>query len=111
MPEEITSPENPTEEITDLLALTNKIFNANLAQQNALRHQQAVAQIELVALAKCVQVLLDADVNEPQAIEGLSARIVEMFDQLHTKTEERLSASQKQMNELLDEIRTHAVNA
>ncbi len=108
MPEEIKSQENPAEDIVDLLTLTNKIFNANLAQQNALRHQQMIAQIELVALAKCVQVLLDADTSEPQAIESLSARIVDIFDQLQSKADERLAASQKQMNELLDEIRTSA---
>ncbi|HYP26389.1 MAG TPA: hypothetical protein VE262_06715 [Blastocatellia bacterium] len=91
------------------LALANKIFSASLAQQNMIINQQAVFQIELAALAKCIQVLLAFNASEPEAIEQLTARMLEMFNQLHAKVEERLVASQKQMNELMDEMRAHAM--
>jgi hypothetical protein len=90
------------------LALADQIFNANLAQQNALMNQQVIFQIELAALAKCVQVLLASDLKEPGAVEQLTARILEMFEQFHSKAEERLAAGQNQMNELLNRIRPQA---
>ena len=90
------------------LALADQIFNVNLAQQNALMNQQMIFQIELAALAKCVQVLLASDLKEPRAVEQLTARVLEMFEQFHSKAEERLAASQSQMNELLNRIRAQA---
>jgi hypothetical protein len=91
------------------LALANQIFNANLAQQKAILNQQVIFQIELAALAKCIQVLLAANLSEPQAIEQLTARILEMFDQFHSKVEERLVASQNQMNDLMVKMRAHTM--
>jgi hypothetical protein len=91
------------------LALANEIFNMNLAQQSAIVNQQMMFQLELAALAKCIQVLLTANVSEPHAIENLTARILEMFDQFHSKTEERLVASQTKMNELMKEMRAHVM--
>lgn len=87
------------------LALANQIFNINLAQQNALANQQMVFQIELAALAKCVQVILDSELSEPQAVEKLTARMLEMFDQFHSKAEERLADSRNRMDELLNQLR------
>lgn len=91
------------------LALANQIFNTNLDQQKAIINQQMLFQLELAALAKCIQVLLAADVSEPQAIEQLTARILEMFDQFHSKAEERLVASQNQMNDIMDKMRAQAM--
>ena len=90
------------------LALANQIFSVNMAQQNAITNQQIIFQIEIAALAKCIQVLLAANVSEPQAIEQLAARMLEMFDQFHTKAEERLLANQNRINELMNEIRAGA---
>jgi len=87
------------------LALADQIFNANLAQQNAIVNQQVIFQIELAALAKCVQVLLASDLSEPQAVEQLTERMLKMFDQFHSKAEGRLAASRNQMNDLLDKMR------
>jgi hypothetical protein len=91
------------------LALANQIFSASLAQQNAIINQQVVFQVELAALAKCLQVLLAVNISEPQAIENITTRILEMFDQFHSKVEERLSASQNQISQLMNEMRAHAV--
>lgn len=87
------------------LALGNQIFSVHLAQQNALANQQIIFQIELAALAKCLQVLLAADIKEPQAIEQLTARILEMFKEFHAKAEEQLLAHQNRLSELTNEIR------
>ncbi len=95
-----------TENIASLITLTNKIFHANLAQQNTIAHQQAIAQIELVALAKCTQALLNADTSDTKIIEQMSARILEMFEQIQAKSDERLAANQKRMDELLEKIGT-----
>ena len=106
MSEEISSQQYSTENVANLIVLTNKIFHANLAQQNAIAHQQAIAQIELVALAKCTQALLDADTSDPKAIEQMSARIIEMFEHIQAKSDERLVANQKRMDELFEKIGT-----
>ncbi len=91
------------------LALANKIFTANLAQQNAIVNQQVIFQVEFAALAKCLQVLLDINPTEPEAIERVTSRILEMFEQFNSKVEERFVAAQKQLNDLLDEIRAQAM--
>jgi guanylate kinase len=90
------------------LARADQIFNANLAQQNAIVNQQVIFQIELAALAKCVQVLLASNLSEPQAVEQLTARMLDMFEQFNSKAEERLAASHKQMDDLLNKMRAHA---
>jgi hypothetical protein len=95
-------------EIFANLALADLIFNTNLAQQNAIVNQQVIFQIELAALAKCVQVLLASNLSEPQAVEQLTARMLDMFEQFNSKAEERLAASHKQMDDLLNKMRAHA---
>ncbi len=90
------------------LALADQIFNANLAQQNAIVNQQVIFQIELAALSKCIQVLLASNLSDPKAVEQLTSRMLEMFDQFHSKAEERLAASRKQMDDLLNKMRAHA---
>jgi hypothetical protein len=87
------------------LALADQIFNINLAQQNALVNQQVIFQIELAALAKCVQVLLASDLSGPHSVEQLTARMLEMFDRFHSKAEERLADSRNRMDELLNQMR------
>ena len=95
-----TSPQSIPQALANI-ALANQIFNVNLQQQNAIAHQQAMSQIEIVALGKCVQALLDADTSDIEAIEAMTARIIKMFDQLQAKSEERLAARQKQIDALL----------
>lgn len=90
------------------LALVTHTFNILLAQQKAVVSQQVIFQIELTAMGKCIQVLLAANGSEPQAIEQLAPRILEMFEQFHSKVEERLVASHNQMNDLMDKMRAHA---
>jgi hypothetical protein len=113
MPDETISPAASVsiEEQSDILAnlaLAQKIFNTSLAQQNVILNQQIIFQIELAALAKCIQVLLAAETTEPEAIEQLTTRMTEMFNQLHSKVEERITANEKQISELMDEIKAHA---
>jgi hypothetical protein len=42
------------------LALANQVFAANLRQQNALAHQQAVNHLRLAVAARCVSLILEA---------------------------------------------------
>jgi midasin (ATPase involved in ribosome maturation) len=90
------------------LALANQIFAANLAQQNAIVNQQVMFQVEFAALAKCLEALLAVNAGEADAIERVITRILEMFEQFNSKVEERLVAAQKQMSDLLDEMRAQA---
>jgi hypothetical protein len=55
------------------LALANQIANANLAQQYALANQQALFQVQLAMLAKCVEVISRIDPTSPAAHEQLRA--------------------------------------
>ena len=95
-----TSPQSVPEALANI-TLANQIFNVNLQQQDAIAHRQAISQIEIVALGKCVQALLEADISDIEAIEAMTARIIKMFEQLQAKSEERLAARQKQIDALL----------
>ena len=55
------------------LALANQIANANLAQQYSLTNQQALFQVQLALLAKCVEVISRIDPASPTAHEQLRA--------------------------------------
>ncbi|HYO14710.1 MAG TPA: hypothetical protein VE685_16060, partial [Thermoanaerobaculia bacterium] len=55
------------------LALANQIANANLAQQYALANQQALFQVQLALVAKCVEVIARIDPTGSAVHEQLRA--------------------------------------
>ncbi|MEO6047239.1 MAG: hypothetical protein ABIQ57_07175 [Candidatus Kapaibacterium sp.] len=63
------------------LDLANQIANANLAQQNAIQHQQAMFQLQLAAVGKCTEMILSIDASSPHAPEQIAAyeRLIELF--------------------------------
>lgn len=68
------------------LALANQIANANLAQQYALTNQQALFQVQLAVVAKCVEVISRIDPTGPIAHEQLRAvtdLVTELMGKLH----------------------------
>lgn len=65
------------------LDLATKVFNANLEQQNALAHQQAMAHLRMAATAKCVELILGIDPTDPNAGDLLRQykELMDLFDE------------------------------
>jgi hypothetical protein len=63
------APSNP--DILANLALANQIFNANLAQQNAIQNQQAIFYLQLATVAKSIELVLAIDPTDPGAADKL----------------------------------------
>ena len=53
------------------LALANQIANTNLAQQNAIANQQALFQLQLATISKCVEVISSIDPKSASAVTQL----------------------------------------
>lgn len=53
------------------LALANQIANTNLAQQNAIANQQALFQLQLATISKCVEVISSIDPKSANAVTQL----------------------------------------
>jgi hypothetical protein len=53
------------------LDLANRIMNANMAQQNAVAIQQAMYQLNMAAVAKCVDLIAAIDPMAPNAVDQL----------------------------------------
>ena len=53
------------------LALANEIFNTNLAQQNAIQHQQAIFYRQLATVAKSIEMVMSIDPKDPGAADKL----------------------------------------
>jgi len=66
------------------LALANQIANTNLAQQNALSNQQAMFQLQLTIVSKCVELIANISPASASASNQLAAfqKVMEMFSQL-----------------------------
>lgn len=66
------------------LALANQIANTNLAQQNAISNQQAMFQLELTIVSKCVELIANISPASATATQQLAAfqKVMEMFSQL-----------------------------
>jgi hypothetical protein len=66
------------------LALANQIANTNLAQQNAISNQQAMFQLELTIVSKCVELIANISPTSANASNQLAAfqKVMEMFSQL-----------------------------
>jgi hypothetical protein len=63
------------------LALANQIANCNLAQQNAISNQQAMFQLQMATLSKCVEVILGADPSSSKSAQQMKA-LQEFFAQV-----------------------------
>ena len=61
---------SPTEFLMNL-ALANQVANTNLAAQNALANQQAMYQVQLSIIAKCVELISQINPNNPNAADQL----------------------------------------
>jgi hypothetical protein len=66
------------------LALANQIANINLAQQQALTAQQAMLQLTLATVAKCVEVIADIDPSKPNAGDQMK-KMMELMEQMTSK--------------------------
>lgn len=66
------------------LALANQIANTNLAQQNAISNQQAMFQLEMTIVSKCVELIANISPASATASQQLEAfqKVMEMFSQL-----------------------------
>ena len=66
------------------LALANQIANTNLAQQNAISNQQAMFQLELTIVSKCVELIANITPASSTAAQQLAAfqQVMQMFSQL-----------------------------
>ncbi|HEX5708373.1 MAG TPA: RebB family R body protein [Pyrinomonadaceae bacterium] len=53
------------------LALANQIANTNLSQQNAISNQQAMFQLQMATLSKCVEVILGTDASSSKAVQQM----------------------------------------
>ncbi len=63
------------------LALANQIANTNLSQQNAISNQQAMFQLQMATLSKCVEVILGTDASSTQAMRQMK-EFQEFFSQI-----------------------------
>lgn len=63
------------------LALANQIANTNLMQQNAIQNQQAMFQLQLATVAKCVELIAAINPTNSNATDqiGLLKSLIEMF--------------------------------
>ena len=75
---------HPVDEIEKMirnLELANRIANDNLAQQDAIQHQQAMFQLQLAAVGKCTEMILSINASSPDAPEQIRAYegLIEIF--------------------------------
>lgn len=61
----------------------NLVFNAQIAQQNAIAHQQALSQLRLAVTGKCAEVMLQIDPKSEGALDLLKQYrdLFDWFDQ------------------------------
>lgn len=65
------------------LALANQIANANMAQQNLINNQQAMFQLQMTTVAKCVEMIASINPNNSNAAEQMQTyqKMMEIFVQ------------------------------
>ncbi len=71
------------------LALANQVLNNNMQQQLMINQQQAMNQITMATLSKCVAVITNADASDPKSLadylavlKSLNKGADEMLDNL-----------------------------
>jgi hypothetical protein len=75
------------------LALANLIANTNLAQQNAISNQQAMFQLEMTIVSKCVEVIANINPSNSQATQQLAAMQQIMDTLKHMQTANAVSSA------------------
>jgi hypothetical protein len=83
------------------LALANLIANTNLAQQNAISNQQAMFQLEMTIVSKCVEVIANINPSSAHAADQMTAmqQLIAMVKQMqadsavHTKSAQKAAAA------------------
>lgn len=84
------------------LALANQIANCNLAQQNAISNQQAMFQLQMATLSKCVEVILGAgppsseSVQQMQALQKFFAQVMAQMSAMADPTKQAAGPNQSQ---------------
>jgi hypothetical protein len=61
------------DKVISQLDVAARIANANLAYQNALQMQQALFHVQLAAVGKCTEMILQIDARSPDAKEQLAS--------------------------------------
>lgn len=64
------------------LALAQQIFNQNMQQQISLSHQQAMNQIKLAVVAKCVEMIDSVGSINPTSIEKVGTEVEKIVQQM-----------------------------
>ncbi len=74
------------------LALANQILNTNLQQQIAVSNQQAMNQIAMATLAKCVSVILERPGGDPEQLNELLTVLKNVYEGSRQLTQAALPA-------------------
>lgn len=79
------------------LALANLIANTNLAQQNAISNQQAMFQLEMTIVSKCVEVIANINPSSAHAAGQMQAMqlLIEMVKQMQADSATKTNIAQK----------------
>jgi hypothetical protein len=85
------------------LALANLIANTNLAQQNAISNQQAMFQLEMTIVSKCVEVIANINPSSAHAANQMTAmqQLIAMVKQMqadsavNTRTAQKAAAAER----------------
>ncbi len=67
------------------LALANQILNTNLQQQMFISNQQAMNQIAMATMAKCVSMITADDGKNPASTEALK-ELLEVLNKMNPKS-------------------------
>ncbi len=79
------------------LALANQILNNNMQQQLMLSQQQAMNQITMATLAKCVALITRSDSTDPEDSQAVSSAVKamdKMYEALSHVIEKTTGAAQ-----------------
>lgn len=88
------------------LALGNQILNNNLIQQNLISNQQAMNQILLATMAKCVDLIFAVDTKDSQkSMEDIKHIVKEFHDLINTQTAENIRAQQEMLEHHLETLK------
>jgi hypothetical protein len=79
------------------LALANLIANTNLAQQNAISNQQAMFQLEMTIVSKCVEVIANINPSSAHAANQMTAmhQLIAMVKQMQADSAVNTKTTQK----------------
>jgi hypothetical protein len=92
------------------LALANQVLNNNMQQQLMINQQQAMNQITMATLSKCVAVITNADASDPKSLadyldvlKGLNTGASQM-----TQNMSNLKQAEAEVDEQKEEVKKKA---